>query len=178
MVRFSLSVLVERDIAIRDLLLAVRLAEAGCIPAHDPPVSRFPRRLSRAGLEPHRAGPVDVDDLDVIVGTLDQHLRFLCGTTQTGEAAGGSGVTVALFGDQQIEGAMGKSAYEIRIVGTVPVDLLEHFHQIESVEPAGTILRTTQLDDAAVWGLIDALRDAGLELVEIRRDFDLPLTEG
>ena len=45
-------------------------------------------------------------------------------------------------------------------MGTVPVDLLENFHQIESVEPAGTILRATQLDDAAVWELIDALRDA------------------
>ena len=67
---------------------------------------------------------------------------------------------------------MGMSAYAIRIMGTVPVDLLENFHQIESVEPAGTILRATQLDDAAIWGLIDGLLDAGLELVELRRDFD------
>ena len=65
---------------------------------------------------------------------------------------------------------MGKSTYEIRIAGTVPVDLLENFRQIESVEPAGTILCATQLDDAAIWGLIDAVRDAGIELVEIRRD--------
>jgi len=65
---------------------------------------------------------------------------------------------------------MGKSTYEIRIAGTMPVDLLENFRQIESVEPAGTILRATQLDDAAMWGLIDALREAGIELVEIRRD--------
>src|SRR5215213_3423682 len=41
---------------------------------------------------------------------------------------------------------MGKSTYEIPTVGTVPVDLLENFHQMESVEPAGTILRATQLD--------------------------------
>jgi len=61
----------------------------------------------------------------------------------------------------------------------VPVDLLENFRQIESVEPAGTILRATQLDDAAIWGLIDALRDAGIELVEIRRDdVGIPLDEG
>jgi len=65
---------------------------------------------------------------------------------------------------------MGKSTYEIRIAGTMPVDLLENFRQIESVEPAGTILRATQVDDAAIWGLIDALRDAGIELVEIRRE--------
>jgi len=74
---------------------------------------------------------------------------------------------------------MGKSTYEIRIAGTMPVDLLQNFHQIESVEPAGTILRATQLDDAAIWGLIDALRDAGIELVEIRRDdVGFPLDEG
>ena len=32
---------------------------------------------------------------------------------------------------------MGKSTYEIRIAGTVPLDLLENFRQIEAVEPAG-----------------------------------------
>lgn len=55
---------------------------------------------------------------------------------------------------------MGNSTYEIRVTGTVPVDLLENFRQIESVEPAGTIMRAVQLDDAALWGLLDALRDA------------------
>jgi hypothetical protein len=33
-----------------------------------------------------------------------------------------------------------------------PVDLLKSFHQIESVEPAETIWRAAQLDDAAGWG--------------------------
>ena len=56
--------------------------------------------------------------------------------------------------------------------GTVPLDLLENFRQIESVEPAGTIMRAMQLDDAALWGLIDALRDAGIDLIEIRRELD------
>jgi hypothetical protein len=65
---------------------------------------------------------------------------------------------------------MGNSTYEIRVVGTVPVDLLENFRQIESVEPAGTIMRAMQLDDAALWGLIDALRDAGIDLIDIRRE--------
>ena len=65
---------------------------------------------------------------------------------------------------------MGKSTYEIRIAGTVPLDLLENFRQIQTVEPAGTILRAEQLDDAALWGLIDALRNAGVDLIEIRRD--------
>jgi hypothetical protein len=48
---------------------------------------------------------------------------------------------------------MGKSTYEIRGAGTVPLDLLENFRQIETVEPAGTILHAKQLDDAALWAL-------------------------
>ena len=63
---------------------------------------------------------------------------------------------------------MAKSNYMIRIAGTVPLDLLHNFPQIEAVECAGTILRATQLDEAALWGLIDALRGAGL--VEVRRE--------
>ena len=65
---------------------------------------------------------------------------------------------------------MAKSSYEIRVAGTVPLDLLENFHQIETVEPAGTILHAVQLDNAGLWGLIDALRNAGIDLIEIRRD--------
>jgi len=64
---------------------------------------------------------------------------------------------------------MAKSTYEIRVAGTVPMELLENFRQIETVEPAGTILHAVQLDDSALWGLIDALRDAGIDLIEIRR---------
>jgi hypothetical protein len=29
------------------------------------------------------------------------------------------------------------------------------------------------MDDAGLWGLIDALRDAGVDLIEIRRDLGL-----
>ena len=65
---------------------------------------------------------------------------------------------------------MGKSTYEIRVAGTVPLDLLENFRQIQTVEPAGTILHAVQVDDAALWGLIDALRGAGIDLIEIRRE--------
>ena len=65
---------------------------------------------------------------------------------------------------------MSKSTYEIRIAGSIPVDVLENFRQIQTVEPAGTMLHAEQLDDAALWGLIDALRDAGIDLIEIRRD--------
>ena len=77
---------------------------------------------------------------------------------------------VAAFTDSWIEMQMAKSSYEIRVAGSVPLDLLENFRQIEAVEPAGTILHAVQLDDAALWGLIDALRDAGIDLIEIRRE--------
>ena len=77
---------------------------------------------------------------------------------------------VAAFTDAWIETQMAKSSYEIRVAGSVPLDLLENFRQIETVEPAGTILHAVQLDDAALWGLIDALRDAGIDLIEIRRE--------
>jgi hypothetical protein len=79
---------------------------------------------------------------------------------------------VATFTDSRIEAQMGKSTYEIRVAGTVPLDLLENFRQIQTVEPAGTILHAVQLDDAALWGLIDALRNAGIDLIEIRREVD------
>jgi len=65
---------------------------------------------------------------------------------------------------------MAKSSYVIRVAGTVPLDLLQNFPQIDAVECAGTNLRATQLDDAGLWGLIDALRGAGIDLIEARRE--------
>ncbi len=56
------------------------------------------------------------------------------------------------------------------VAGTIPARVLENFRQIQTVEPAGTILHAEELDDAGLWGLIDALRDAGVDLIEIRRD--------
>jgi hypothetical protein len=58
---------------------------------------------------------------------------------------------VAAFSGPRIEATMGKSTYEIRLAGTVPLDLLENFRQIQKVEPAGTILHAEELDDAALW---------------------------
>jgi hypothetical protein len=77
---------------------------------------------------------------------------------------------VAAFTEPDRGAQMGKSTYEIRVAGAVPLDLLENFRQIETVEPAGTILHAKQLDDAGLWGLIDALRNAGIDLIEIRRE--------
>ena len=51
----------------------------------------------------------------------------------------------------------------------MPLELLENFHQIKTVEPAGTILHAVAMDETGLWGLIDALRDAGVDLIEIRR---------
>ena len=65
---------------------------------------------------------------------------------------------------------MAKATYEIRVAGTVPLDLLEDFRQIETVEPAGTILHAVAMDDAGLWGLIDALRNACIDVIEIRRE--------
>jgi len=63
---------------------------------------------------------------------------------------------------------MAKSNYVIRIAACpFPLDLLQNFPQIDAVECAGTILRATQLDEAALCDLIDALESAGL--VEVRR---------
>jgi hypothetical protein len=64
---------------------------------------------------------------------------------------------------------LGKSAYEIRVAGRVPLELLENFRQIKTVEPAGTILHAVAMDDAGRWGLIDALRDAGGSAPSMRR---------
>ena len=64
---------------------------------------------------------------------------------------------------------MGKSTYETRVAGTVPLDPLENFRQIQTAAPAGTILHAVQVDDAALWGLIDALRNAGIDLIEQER---------
>jgi hypothetical protein len=62
---------------------------------------------------------------------------------------------------------MAKSSYVIRIAAcTVPLDLLQNFPQIDTVECAGTILRATHLDEAALCDLIDALE--GADLVEVR----------
>ena len=63
---------------------------------------------------------------------------------------------------------MAKSSYVIRLAACpVPLDLLQNFPQIDAMECAGTILRTTQLNEAALCDLMDALGGAGL--VEVRR---------
>ena len=60
--------------------------------------------------------------------------------------------------------------YEIRIRGTVSEPVLETLEGVEAtVQPAETILRGAELDQSALYGVLDRLQDLGLELIEVRR---------
>ena len=59
--------------------------------------------------------------------------------------------------------------YEVRVRGAVPEGLVHQFGSIQAVVPAGTSLEVDVPDAAALLGLIEALRAAGIELVEVRR---------
>lgn len=59
--------------------------------------------------------------------------------------------------------------YEVRISGKMPAGLLEQLGQIRAVQAAGTTLEVDVPDETALWGLIDALRGAGIDLLEVRR---------
>jgi hypothetical protein len=59
--------------------------------------------------------------------------------------------------------------YEVRVHGAIPEGLVHQFGQIQAVVPAGTTLEVDVADAAALLGLIDALRAAGIDLLEVRR---------
>jgi hypothetical protein len=59
--------------------------------------------------------------------------------------------------------------YEVRVQGGVPEELVHQFGSNQSVVSAGTTLEVDVPDAAALLGLIDALRAAGVELLEVRR---------
>lgn len=61
------------------------------------------------------------------------------------------------------------STYEVRISGVMPSDLIERLGAIRAIQAAGTILEVDVPDESALWGLIDALRSAGLDMLEVRR---------
>lgn len=61
------------------------------------------------------------------------------------------------------------STYEVRVSGTMPAGLIERLGGIRAVQAAGTTLEVDVPDEAALWGLIDALRSAGVDLLEVRR---------
>jgi len=60
--------------------------------------------------------------------------------------------------------------YEIRIRGRVSDSTLAGFAGLDSeIEPAETVLRGRALDQAALHGVLERVRELGLELLEVRR---------
>lgn len=66
--------------------------------------------------------------------------------------------------------------YQIRVGGTLPPGLIESITQVNAVQPAGTTVEVDVPDETALWGLIDALRTAGIDLLEVRRELTEPPT--
>jgi hypothetical protein len=66
---------------------------------------------------------------------------------------------------------MPKFAYEIRVLGEVPPELLADFENVTTAfDPVGTTMRVDLADEAELHGILDALRRAGLVLVDVRRE--------
>jgi hypothetical protein len=65
---------------------------------------------------------------------------------------------------------VGEPTYEIRIRGRVSDTTLASFAGLSSeIEPAETVLWGTVVDQAALHGILDRVRELGLELLEVRR---------
>jgi hypothetical protein len=65
---------------------------------------------------------------------------------------------------------MGDPTYEIRVRGRVSDATLASFGGLNSeIEPAETVLWGTVVDQAALHGILDRVRELGLELLEVRR---------
>lgn len=66
--------------------------------------------------------------------------------------------------------------YEIYIKGRVNESFHCAFEELTmTVQPAKTVLRGVNLDQAALYGILDRIQALGLELVEIRRLPDQPV---
>jgi len=71
---------------------------------------------------------------------------------------------------------MDASDYEFRIIGAVGDSLLANFDGLQAeYAPAATVLHGTQLDQAALHGILERVRELGLELVEVRQVSNTPL---
>jgi hypothetical protein len=67
-------------------------------------------------------------------------------------------------------GAVATGTFEIRIRGRIGDTLLASFGDLEAeVEPAETVLRAADLDQAGLHGVLERVRELGLELVEVRQ---------
>jgi hypothetical protein len=67
---------------------------------------------------------------------------------------------------------MSRSAYEIRVLGEVPDELTLDFERVRvSADPVrGTTIRAELADEAELHGILDALRRAGMVLIDVRRE--------
>lgn len=60
--------------------------------------------------------------------------------------------------------------YEIHVKGRVNESFRFAFEELTiTVKPIGTVLRGVNLDQAALYGILDRIQALGLELIEIRR---------
>jgi hypothetical protein len=65
---------------------------------------------------------------------------------------------------------MTQATYEVRISGTIPVELLTEMQDLTvRVEPPETVLHGFLPDQSAVVGLISRIHGLGLRLIEVRR---------
>ena len=66
---------------------------------------------------------------------------------------------------------MPRMTYHIRVVGPVPPDVFDNFEGLSLVSvETDTTLRAELPDTAALHGLLEALRQEGLVLLDLRRD--------
>ena len=64
---------------------------------------------------------------------------------------------------------MAAQTWEVRVRGPIPSDVLAELGAAGlTAEPAQTIMRTEPLDQAGLHGVLQRLRNLGLELLEIR----------
>jgi hypothetical protein len=71
---------------------------------------------------------------------------------------------------------MGFHIYEVRVLGEVPPEVLREIGVLGlDAEPPLTILQTEPTDQSGLQGLLQQLRNLGLDLLEVRSH---PATEG
>ena len=64
---------------------------------------------------------------------------------------------------------MGFLVYEVRVMGKVPPEVLDEIGVLGlDAEPPLTILRTEPTDQSGLQGLLQQLRNLGLDLLEVR----------
>jgi hypothetical protein len=64
---------------------------------------------------------------------------------------------------------MPAQTWEVRVRGQIPPTVLNELGAMSiGAEPAQTVLTTAPLDQAALHGILERLRNLGLDLVEIR----------